>query len=66
MDLEQFWQSALGQIELQVSRPNFLTWLKHSRLLDKQEGIALVSLPNTFARDTPTMIVIITFTIGTI
>ncbi|MBI3046203.1 MAG: chromosomal replication initiator protein DnaA [Candidatus Harrisonbacteria bacterium] len=51
MDFEQLWQTALGEIELQISRPNYLTWLKHSKLVDKQEGIALVSLPNNFAKE---------------
>src|SRR3989344_947476 len=51
MDLNQVWQAALGEIELQVSRPNFLTWFKNSRLLEKEEGVALVSLPNNFAKE---------------
>lgn len=51
MDLNQIWQAALGEIELQVSRPNFLTWFKNSQLLEKQEGVALVSLPNNFAKE---------------
>lgn len=51
MDFEQLWQSALGEIELQVSRPNYVTWLKNSKLVDKQDGVALVSLPNNFAKE---------------
>src|SRR3989344_5056313 len=50
-ELQQLWQTALGEIELQISRPNFVTWLKNSRLLDKQEGVAVVSLPNNFAKE---------------
>ena len=37
-NLNQLWESALGEIELQVSRPNFITWLKNSHLIEKQEG----------------------------
>src|SRR3989344_8285656 len=51
MEFEQLWNSALGEIELQISRPNYLTWLKNSRLLDKQEGTVLISLPNNFAKE---------------
>src|SRR3989344_700411 len=51
MELEQLWQSALGEIELQISRPNYMTWLKNSQLVNKQEGIAIVSLPNNFAKE---------------
>ncbi len=51
MSLDQLWQSALNEIELQISKPNFLTWLKNSRLVKKNDGAALVSLPNTFAKE---------------
>src|SRR3989344_27060 len=53
MDLNKLWQSALGELELQISRPNFLTWLKSSELLEKSadSGTALVGLPNTFAKE---------------
>lgn len=51
MDLKQLWQTALGEIELQVSRPNFVTWFKNSQLLDKKEGAALVGFPNNFAKE---------------
>lgn len=47
------WKSVLGEVELQISRPNFLTWLKQSQLLakDEKEGIAVVGLPNNFAKE---------------
>jgi len=51
MDLQEFWKNALGTIELEVSRPNFITWLKNSELVDKQEGTAIVALPNVFAKE---------------
>ncbi|MBI4992407.1 MAG: chromosomal replication initiator protein DnaA [Candidatus Harrisonbacteria bacterium] len=51
MEFDQLWQNALSEIELQISRPNYVTWLKNSHLIDKQDGIALVSLPNNFAKE---------------
>ncbi|HXF44238.1 MAG TPA: chromosomal replication initiator protein DnaA [Candidatus Paceibacterota bacterium] len=53
MDPKEIWQTVLGEIELQISRPNFLTWLKQSELLnkDEKEGTALVGLPNNFAKE---------------
>ena len=51
MDLEKLWQSALGEIEVQLSRANFATWLKNSRLVDKKEGTFYVTLPNNFAKE---------------
>ncbi len=53
MDHKETWKTVLGEIELQISRPNFLTWLKQSQLLNKNEkdGTALVGLPNNFAKE---------------
>ena len=53
MELHELWQTALGEIELQISRPNFLTWFKNSALVERneKEGVALVALPNNFAKE---------------
>ncbi|MBI2514966.1 chromosomal replication initiator protein DnaA [Candidatus Wolfebacteria bacterium] len=52
MEILELWQSTLGELELQISRANFLTWLKNSSLLTKDEqGIALIGLPNNFAKE---------------
>ena len=47
------WQAVLGEIEIQISRPNFLTWLKQSQLMgvEERDGVALVGLPNNFAKE---------------
>src|SRR5205814_1830728 len=51
MELEQMWQSALGEMEIQLSRANFATWLKNSHLVDRKEGTFYISLPNNFAKE---------------
>lgn len=51
MDLEKLWQTVLVDLELQISRANFVTWLKSSRLVDKQESTAYIALPNNFAKE---------------
>ena len=51
MDLDQIWQSTLGEMEIQLSHAHFTTWLKNSRLVDKREGTLYVSLPNNFAKE---------------
>ena len=50
MDLDQLWQSTLGEMEIQLSKANFSTWLKTSRLIDKKDGTLYVALPNNFAK----------------
>jgi chromosomal replication initiator protein len=49
--LDQLWNAALGEIEIQVSRPNFVTWFKNSRFLHKKGNTACVGLPNNFAKE---------------
>ncbi len=53
MESQELWKAVLGEIELQISRPNFLTWLKQSQLIgkDNKDGVALVGLPNNFAKE---------------
>lgn len=48
---EELWQVVLSEIELQISKPNFVTWLKNSRLVETQDGSVLVALPNHFAKE---------------
>jgi len=50
MDLEQMWQSTLGEMEIQLSRANFATWLKNSHLVDKKDDTLVVALPNNFTK----------------
>ena len=53
MNTKELWKTVLGEIEVQISRPNFLTWLNQSQLVEKDEknGAVLVGLPNHFAKD---------------
>ena len=51
MDLDQLWQSTLGEMEVQLSRANFTMWMKNSSLVDKKDGIFYVALPNNFAKE---------------
>lgn len=51
MELNQLWQSALNDVEVQLSKANFVTWLKSSQLIDKKDGTFFVGLPNHFAKE---------------
>jgi chromosomal replication initiator protein len=51
MDLKNTWKSVLGELELQISKPNFQTWLKNSQLLEQKNNIIVVGLESTFAKE---------------
>ncbi len=50
-DIEMLWKTALGEIEIQITRPNFVTWFKNSQLIKKEDNTAFISLPNNFAKE---------------
>ncbi len=50
-NLEKLWQSVLGEMEVQLSRANFATWLKNSQLADERDGTLFIILPNNFAKE---------------
>jgi chromosomal replication initiator protein len=44
------WQAVLGEIELSVSRGNFLTWFKNTSLLRQDEDLVIIAVPNVFIK----------------
>jgi chromosomal replication initiator protein len=45
------WQAALGQLQLQVTRPSYQTWLKDTVGLDHSDGEFVVGAPNAFVAE---------------
>lgn len=44
------WQAVLGEIELSVSRGNFMTWFKQTQLLRHDDEVAIIGVPNVFIK----------------
>ncbi len=42
------WEAALGELQIQVSKPNFDTWLKDTKGMSLLDGIFVVGVPNAF------------------
>lgn len=51
MTKEELWQATLAQIQFNVSKANFATWLKNTYILSKKEGELTVSVPNNFSKE---------------
>ncbi len=49
-ELSKIWQAILTEIELQIPKASFVTWLKNSELIDKKDGVAYIALPNSFTK----------------
>ncbi|GAW30215.1 chromosomal replication initiator protein DnaA [Carboxydocella sp. ULO1] len=50
-DFPQLWNEVLAIIAKEVSKPSFETWLKSTTPIDLRNNIALIGVPNVFARD---------------
>jgi len=45
---KEIWKRALGELQIQVSKANYTTWLSNSYGLNCQDNILVVSVPNVF------------------
>jgi chromosomal replication initiator protein len=45
------WQAVLGEIELSVSRGNFVTWFKNTQLVRHKDDVVIVGVPNIFVKN---------------
>jgi chromosomal replication initiator protein len=47
----QVWDTALGQLQIHVTRPNYETWLKDTRGLRYEDGMFTVGVPTEFVKE---------------
>jgi len=48
---EQIWQTALGELQLQLTSATFNTWLGRTRLVAFEDGTFVVGVHNAYAQD---------------
>lgn len=48
---DQLWKSVLAEIQLNISRANFITWFQETGIHEVKEGIVTVSVPTGFAKE---------------
>lgn len=51
MNADQIWQAALGELQLQMTKPTFDTWLKNTRAISYEDGTLIVEVHNAYAKD---------------
>lgn len=44
------WQAVLGEIELSLSRGNFITWFKNTQLLQQTDELVVIGVANIFIK----------------
>jgi chromosomal replication initiator protein len=50
-NVEQAWQSVLGQLQLEMPRASFDTWVRDTKPVKYEQGLLTVSVRNAYARD---------------
>ncbi|HEU5425050.1 MAG TPA: chromosomal replication initiator protein DnaA [Nitrolancea sp.] len=51
MQATQIWQAALSELEAQLSRANYETWLRNTQIITWEDDCATIGAPNSFAVD---------------
>jgi chromosomal replication initiator protein len=51
MNFEQAWQSVLGQLQMEMPRASFDTWVRDTKPLSYQDGTLTIGVRNAYARD---------------
>ena len=48
---DDIWKNVLAEIELVTSRASFITWFQKTAIVNVQDGLVTVSVPNGFAKN---------------
>ena len=48
---QEIWDTALGELQLQVSKANYRTWLEKTKGLSYQDNQLILGVPNTFVAE---------------
>lgn len=51
MTNEELWKGVLGQVELSISKANFVTWFRNTSIISNENGVVTISVPNGFAKE---------------
>jgi chromosomal replication initiator protein len=51
MDANQLWQTALGQLELQLDRPTYDTWIKNTEVISYEDDVLVIGAHSAYAKD---------------
>jgi chromosomal replication initiator protein len=51
MDAEKAWQSALGQLQMEMPKASFNTWVRDTQIFSYDDGLFTIGVRNAYARD---------------
>src|SRR5258706_15723956 len=51
MNAKDAWLATLGQLQIQLKRSTYDTWLRHAEMLGYEDGRFVVTVPHAYAKD---------------
>ncbi len=51
MKPEQAWQAVLGQLQMDMPKASYDTWVRNAELVSYEDNVFIVGVPNVYARD---------------
>ena len=51
MNKEELWEAVLSQVQFNISRANFATWFKDTRIIAKSNNRVVVAVPSHFSQE---------------
>ncbi len=51
MNPQQAWQATLGQLQMEMNKASFETWVKDAQLISVEGSDFIIGVPNAYARD---------------
>jgi chromosomal replication initiator protein len=51
MKAQQAWQAVLGQLQMEMPKAAFDTWVRNAELVSYEDGAFIIGVPNAYARD---------------
>lgn len=51
MKAEQAWQAALGQLQIEMPKAAYDTWVRDAQFISYEDGLFVIGIPNAYVRD---------------
>lgn len=51
MNLNEIWRNTLGELQVTLSKANFVTWFKNTFIYDYKKGVFTIGVPTFFVED---------------
>ena len=51
MKADQAWQAAIGQLQMEMPKAAFDTWVRNTEFVSYEDGCFIIGVQNAYARD---------------